>query len=160
MKFNLQTDFVVCKVSLDESSLKPSYSELSQEKLLLYVLNDTFPHQGLLTKKDIFNRYGTYDESLLYAADWSFIFKSCILYDASFELKDLILAKYDTTGLSSVNQDTVIIERQKVINSIFSSTMQKSLKDYNQMANIINLFQNKYLNFVFRSILFLLNKRG
>ena len=65
------------------------------------VMEGNFLHQASFCRKDLFVRYGYFDESYAIVADKKF-FMTCLgLHDASFKYVDIDVANFDTTGISS-----------------------------------------------------------
>lgn len=65
------------------------------------VMEANFLHQASFCRRDLFVRFGYFDESYAIVADKKF-FMTCLgLHDATFKYVDLNVANFDTTGISS-----------------------------------------------------------
>jgi glycosyltransferase involved in cell wall biosynthesis len=64
------------------------------------------PHQSTFIKRDLFKRYGLYDESFRYNADIAFWYKSIIFGDATSIAIDTVITNYDNHGISSVESNS------------------------------------------------------
>lgn len=79
-------------------------------------------HQATLYKKELFLKYGFYDESLQILADYDFLLKVLLKNKANTVFVDSIISLRDFTGISSSAQyrDAFIAEQQKVQARYFS----------------------------------------
>jgi len=65
------------------------------------VMEGNFLHQASFCRRDLFVRYGYFDESYAIVADKKFFMICLGLHDASFKYVDVDVANFDTTGISS-----------------------------------------------------------
>jgi glycosyltransferase involved in cell wall biosynthesis len=103
---------------------------------LLDVYNHTIKHQSSFIKRELFNRYGLYNENLKIISDWAFFMKSVGLGDASVKYLDLDIAFFDNSGISSNSEEICKKERKFVLDSLLSP---RTIEDY-------NIFSSPYLN--------------
>ena len=90
---------------------------------ITYWLNYTLNHQSAFFKRDLFNKYGLYDENYKIAADKE---KFVCLFTAgcSFQYLPLLIASYDLTGLSAKNQVKSLEECRKINKEYLSHSVQ------------------------------------
>lgn len=120
----------------------------------------SYCHQALFLKKDLFSRYGLYDESLKICSDWKHLIISLFNNSTQFYI-DRCIAVYDTNGISSnttitsqefektwkeivpcfINQDIANLERMKL-----------QLFEFHQNPLINFLLNNKLPNFILRCL--------
>lgn len=86
--------------------IKPHYRRVIkyQPKLTLYDFYKTVPalhHQASFIRRDLFSKYGLYDEKIQIIADWEFFFRVIILNEVKAKYIDLIISTFDGTGLSN-----------------------------------------------------------
>lgn len=90
-------------------------SELS----LLDIYYNTLPHQSVFIKRELFDKYGLYDEDFKIVSDWMFFLKTIGVEGESVKYLDMDISYYDTNGFSSQNNnlrfEEKIIGRKKII---------------------------------------------
>lgn len=92
------------------------------------VIEGNFLHQASFCRRDLFVRYGYFDESYAIVADKKF-FMTCIgLHDATFKYVDIDVANFDTTGISSATSGEWSkkheAENERLHNELFSSRLR------------------------------------
>ena len=65
-------------------------------------------HQACFIKKNLFEKYGLYDESYKLCADFDFFIKTIIKYHATTKYLPFIIAIYDANGASSQLSDLLL----------------------------------------------------
>ena len=95
------------------------------------VIDGNFLHQASFCRRDLFVRYGYFDESYAIVADKKF-FMTCLgLRDATFKYVDIDVANFDTTGISSATSGELHEKREaeyaRLLNELFSSRIKASL---------------------------------
>lgn len=85
-------------------------------------------HNASFFKRELFQK-DQYDESLKIVSDWAFFIKK-VLENKDFEYLDEIVTCFDTGGVSSVDRESVIRERDTVIRELVSDAL---VRDYNKM---------------------------
>lgn len=93
---------VVCK----ENTVP--FKDITLFSLYLYGI----PHQAAFIRKDLFSKYGLYDVKYKINADWVFFLKTLVLDNCSLQHIDITVCNYDGTGVSSVNKEKLLKERE------------------------------------------------
>jgi glycosyltransferase involved in cell wall biosynthesis len=73
-------------------------------ELSLYSLGyrwNSLPHQAMFTKRNLFEKYGGYDENLKMVADWAFYLIAIFKHNCSYKRIDNIIAWYYFEGFSA-----------------------------------------------------------
>jgi glycosyltransferase involved in cell wall biosynthesis len=96
----------------------------SPSKLSIYFLGycwNSLPHQGMFTKKALFQKYGEYDESLKMVSDWAFYLLAIFVHNCTYKHIDKTIARYDFSGFSADihNEPLQKAERELVIQKYF-----------------------------------------
>ena len=65
------------------------------------VMHGHFLHQAAFCRRDLFERFGYFDESYRLAGDTKFFMNCLGKHDASFQYVDIDIANYDLTGISA-----------------------------------------------------------
>lgn len=95
------------------------------------VMKGNFLHQASFCRRDLFTRYGYFDENYAIVSDKKF-FMTCLgLHDATFKYVDVDVANFDTTGISSAKSGELSKkheeENEQLRNELFSARMRESL---------------------------------
>jgi glycosyltransferase involved in cell wall biosynthesis len=116
-------------------------------------LINTIGHPTTLIKKELFHKYGLYDETLKIVSDWKFFFLVVAKFNVSRKKVNNVFAKFYMDGLSSSNYASVHLERQKVINESFIEfqrlyELEKLLEGLKQSRVIKLLNAFGFLNYI------------
>jgi glycosyltransferase involved in cell wall biosynthesis len=86
-----------------------------------FFFKDTLPHQSSLIKRDLFTRYGMYDENLRICSDWRQFMLCICRYNCSYQYDRRTLGVFFLDGLSSAadQQKNVMAERENVLSLEF-----------------------------------------
>lgn len=78
-----------------------------------YFAEDSLPHTGTLIKRDLFDKYGFYNEKLKIVSDWAF-FMDCILINkCSYKYVNECFASFFLGGISSLPQNRQLLQSEK-----------------------------------------------
>lgn len=83
-------------------------------------------HQSAFIKRELFEKYGLYDESLLIVSDWKFFILALFKYNCDYKKVNKTLSTYYLGGIST--QTNNFKERDIVLNEYFKGY----LKDYQE----------------------------
>ncbi len=102
-----------------------------QEITLLGMYTGTLNHDPAYIRRDLFEKYGYYDESLKIVSDWKWYLQAIILGEEKPQYVDMDVTLFDMTGISETNLDLCKKERQQVLDQLFPTAV---LKDYERFA--------------------------
>ena len=102
-----------------------------QEITLLGMFTGTLNHDPTYIRRDLFEKYGYYDENLKIVSDWKWYLQAIILGDEKPKYVDLNVTLFDMTGISETNKELDQTERKQVLSQLFPESV---LKDYEQYA--------------------------
>ena len=91
----------------------------------------TLNHSPAYIKKDLFDKYGLYDESLKIVSDWKWYLQAIILGDEKPVYADIDVTLFDMHGISETNKDLDKAERKQVLEQLIPQTI---LADYDRWA--------------------------
>lgn len=91
----------------------------------------TLNHDPAYIRRDLFEKYGYYDESLKIVSDWKWYLQAIILGDERPEYVDMDVTLFDMTGISETNKELDQTERKLVLEQLFPKAV---LKDYERYA--------------------------
>ncbi len=100
-----------------------------REVSLLTLLKDNLNHQATFYKRTLFQDR-QYDEKYKILSDFKFNLQSIIIDNCTIKWTNIIVADYDTNGISSNNKHMVMQERKQILEELFP---HKILKDYETM---------------------------
>ena len=79
-------------------------------------------HQSEFYRKTLFDKSG-YDERFRFVADWKFTVENVVKEGCSYCCADIVVADYDLSGFSSVNEQAVLKERYDALGTLFPSRL-------------------------------------
>lgn len=88
-------------------------------------------HDSSYISRDLFEKYGFYDENLKIVSDWKWFLQAIILGGEKPQYVDLNVTLYDMTGISETNKELDKAERKLVLEQLFPKTV---LADYERYA--------------------------
>lgn len=86
-------------------------------------------HSPAYIRRDLFNKYGMYDENLRICSDWKFYLQSLVLGGESVEYANIDMTLFDMTGISETNKDLLNEERNRLLYELIPAGI---LKDYDE----------------------------
>lgn len=102
-----------------------------QEITMLGMVTGTLNHNPVYIRRDLFEKYGYYDESLKIVADWKWYLRAIVLGGERPVYTDMVVTLFDMTGISETNKDLDKTERKRVLEQMFPKAI---LADYEQYA--------------------------
>ena len=111
-----------------------------QEITMLGMFTGTLNHDPAYIRRDLFEKYSYYDESLKIVSDWKWYLQAIILGGEQPRYVDLDVTLFDMTGISENAHSKTLIreERQQVLDELVPSVY---LHDYQRYADDIYLMQ-------------------
>ena len=88
-------------------------------------------HDSSYISRDLFEKYGFYDENLKIVSDWKWFLQAIIWGGEKPQYVDLNVTLYDMTGISETNKELDKAERKLVLEQLFPKTV---LADYERYA--------------------------
>jgi len=124
----LFTDIVVGNVLSVNSNYQSHKIAPNSYNITAYKLfTSTLPHQASFIRKELFEKYGNYDENLKIVSDWKFCLETIIIHNVTVKYIDLIISFYDLNGISNKMIEIEETERTKVLHELFPV---KIIQDY------------------------------
>lgn len=102
-----------------------------QEITFLGFFRGTLNHSPSFIRKELFDKYGLYDESLRIVSDWKWFFRAIILEGEKPVYIDCDVSLFDMSGISETNKDLDREERKKVLSELVPATV---LSDYEEWS--------------------------
>ena len=105
---------------------------------MLGMYKGTLNHDPAYIHRDLFEKYGYYDENLKIVSDWKWYMQAIVLGDEKPQYVDLDVTLFDKTGISETNLDLCKEERKKELDKMFPKAI---LADYERFAFPMEQFQ-------------------
>ena len=102
-----------------------------QEITMLGMFTGTLNHDPTYIRRDLFEKYGCYDEGLKIVSDWKWFLQAIVLGDEKPQYVDLNVTLFDMTGISETNKELDKTERKQVLEQLFPKGV---LADYERYA--------------------------
>lgn len=91
-------------------------------------------HSSSYIRKDLFDRYGLYDEDLKIVSDWKWFLQAIVLGEEKPRYVDIDVSLFDMSGISETNKTLDRAERKKVLSGMIPSSI---LSDYDRWSSSI-----------------------
>ncbi|TGN18300.1 glycosyltransferase family 2 protein [Leptospira idonii] len=94
-------------------------------------------HCTCFIKRELFSKYGTYDEAFRIVADVDFFFRALGMNDSSWRYFPLRIAQFNTGGFGSspANQKLLADERERMLNKYLTPLQIEMCKTYLSLEN-------------------------
>lgn len=106
------------------------------------ILKGRFLHQASFCRKELFRRFGYFDESYQSSADTKFFMVCLGRYDATFKHVDIDITNYDLTGISANNSYKWVRcrdeEFSRIIDEVFSKRIYLFMLENDKKIRLYN----------------------
>lgn len=102
-----------------------------QEITMMGMYTGTLNHDSAYISRDLFDKYGYYDESLKIVSDWKWYLQAIVFGGEKPKYVDMDVTLFDMTGISETNKELDQIERKQVLEQLLPEAV---LKDYEHYA--------------------------
>lgn len=102
-----------------------------EEITMLGMYTGTLNHDPVYIRRDLFEKYGYYDEGLKIVSDWKWYLQAIIMGGEKPQYVDMDVTLFDMTGISETNKELDKAERKAVLEQLFPKTI---LDDYERYA--------------------------
>ena len=107
----------------------------------LYFYKGTLNHDCAYIRRDLFEKYGLYNEEMKICSDWEWYVRAIVLGGEKTVYTDIDVTVFDMMGISESggkNRELIIKERREYLESIFPAAV---LRDYDKYAFPISQYQ-------------------
>lgn len=98
---------------------------------MLGMFTGTLNHDPAYIRRELFEKYGYYDETLKIVSDWKWYLQAIILGGEKPQYVDMNVTLFDMTGISETNKELDKVERKQVLGQLFPKAI---LADYEKYA--------------------------
>lgn len=113
---NYQED-IICGKVIKGNNTKASGLYKSSISLV-DLMRASLPHQAMFIKRELLVKH-PYDENYKILSDWKFSIETIVFDNCSFRNIDIIVANYDTTGISTNSNGLLPKEREQILKELF-----------------------------------------
>lgn len=124
---NYQEDIICGKVIKGSSSIPSGHNK--ETISLVDLFRASLPHQAMFIKRDLLVKH-PYNENYQILSDWKFSIETIVFDNCSFRNIEIIVADYDTTGISSNSNGTLPKEREIILKEMFPPRI---IEDYQRL---------------------------
>ncbi|WP_158838008.1 glycosyltransferase family 2 protein [Polaribacter sp. L3A8] len=119
-------------------------------------MQGTLNHGSSFIKRDLFYKYGFYDENLKIVSDWKLFLIALGLNNSLVKYIDVSISYFDMTGISNSNLNLRKVEREKVIKELIPTPIYKDYQRLNQLESLMK--RESFIIFICLEDSFLLKK--
>lgn len=122
-----------CNISKDGRIIH--VSKPRDELTLMSFYNRTIPHQSTFIKRDLFNRFGLYEDTYKIHGDYAFWIDCIILHNCSIATLDCVVTDYNMEGMSASVANATQSQREtdQILQRAFP---QRILADYERWNKV------------------------
>jgi hypothetical protein len=95
-------------------------------------MRGSLPHQAMFIRRQLLVDH-PYDERYRILSDWKFCIEALVFDNCSFRNSDVIVADYDTTGISTHSNGMLPQERERILQELFPPRI---VADYRRLAPV------------------------
>lgn len=110
--------------------LVPSPDVLTAKTLF----NGTLPHQATFIKRELFDKYGFYNENLKIAADWQFFLETLLEHHVTYRHYPGLVAYFNMDGISCRTETQDLPKREK--RAILETKYPRFIADYDLLDQL------------------------
>lgn len=101
-----------------------------QEITMLGMFTGTLNHDPAYIRRDLFEKYGYYDESLKIVSDWKWYLQAIVFGGEKPQYVDFNVTLFDMTGISETNKELDKAERKQVLEQLFPRAVMADYEKY------------------------------
>ena len=109
-----------------------------QEITMLGMYTGTLNHDPAYIRRELFEKYGYYDESLKVVSDWKWYTQAIIFGEENPEYVDIDVTLFDMTGISETNLELRKKEKKEELENLLPETI---LSDYSNWSGGIDMLR-------------------
>lgn len=119
----------------------------------------TIKHQATFIRRDLFEKYGSYDEKLTIIADWKFFLQTIGLNNeqVSFTNTDIVYFEWNGMSTNPAHEELHQAERRKVLDECIPKSVQIDYEHFHEVSNyafvIESMRAKKWLDTLIRGLI-------
>lgn len=147
-KSNLTADIAYGNMLIEKTDGTIELGYMPDKITFKQMVVDTLWHPVSFIKRNLFDKYGLYNEDYKIVSDYDFFFKTIIKNSVSTQYLNFTISVYNLTGLSSLpaNKAKEQAERKKVLESYLSPEQMETAERYRNEPKPKTSFIKRILN--------------
>lgn len=139
-----------------------AFSRIKHSSISLFDLySNSLNHQATFIRRELFNKYGLYEEKYAVISDWVFMLKTIILNNVTYKYLNKTISYYSEGGISNGKTNYFIEERIPALSELFPARIVIDYevnfnKDFLKIYNRLKKYKLCY--FILRSLNYLVLK--
>ena len=113
LKLSFKEDIVSGNIIIDDSIYDVRFSPDEEELSYSYMCEGTILHPSSFIKRELFLKYGDYDESLKIVSDWKFFFICLIQHSCSYRKWERCISSFNTGGISESPKGMILLQSER-----------------------------------------------
>lgn len=126
-----QDDFISGAILLMEEKPMVRKAVCKQELAFEHLYHNVISHPTTFIKKELFIKYGLYNENYKIVSDWEFFLKCLVINNCSYTHWDRIVACFDMTGISSEEKYSQLLNNER--EAVFMTQMPRLYLSYQKL---------------------------
>ena len=122
---------IICGKVLKGNAKSPSGPRKSTITLV-DLMRGSLPHQAMFIKRELLLKH-PYDERYKILSDWKFCIETIVFDNCSFRSCNIIVADYDTSGISTNSNGLLPKERELILQELFPPRV---IADYQRLSPV------------------------
>ena len=102
------------------------------------LLKEPICHQSAFFRKELFEKYGMYDENNKIASDWTFMMDIFVHHNISQKYINVFISIFEKTGISSTNNNLGVGEQKKYLAENVSEEVQNMALYFDEYSKFYN----------------------
>ncbi len=124
---NYTADIIIGNILFNTFPIKRGIGFQSDHITCFDMIKGSIAHQASFIKKELFDKYGYYDENLKIVSDWKFFLYTIVEKECSVKYINEDIAYYDINGISSTQISLLKEEKRKVLSEFLPKAV---INDY------------------------------
>lgn len=142
------------EIVVDADGKRVEYCKGVENPTFLDLYMSCMKHQATFIRRNLFEKYGMYDDGLCIVADWEWFFRVIAYHDdITLQYKDVDVSLFENTGKSYHSPEICKTERQQVLNSYMSHRQQIDYDFFCRYKRLRDAERKPILTFCLRIIM-------
>lgn len=140
---------------------KSASTSIPMDISMLTFYRGTVPQDAAFVRRDLFEKYGYFDDSLKICADWKLYLNMIVLGDVKPMYINIDVVLFDMTGVSNANNELRLAERRAFLEKVLPASVLKDYDTYHFPIEEYNRLKRYHLwglVWFFERVLFKLEK--
>ena len=130
------------RVGIARGVEKPSFVDL---------YNSCMKHQASFIRRELFEQYGMYDDTMRICADFDWFFRVIAFHnEVTLQYKDVDIAYFENIGLSYHAPEICAKERQQILDRYMSKRMERDYVVLGKYPRLSRVGENKIVKLILR----------